>query len=416
LDYYKINKNKPVSELPKKHLEIIMYGSDEPIEYELHSTGGNIYKKFDHIEGVLELIRRRHLETSSETQREYYSKFMSEVTCKVCHGKKLSPSALSVKINHKDIIELTELSIRETVDFLLNLKLTAQQNQIAKLALKEIVDRLTFLDNVGLNYLTLARSAATLSGGEAQRIRLATQIGASLTGVLYVLDEPSIGLHQKDNDKLIQTLKKMRDLGNTLVVVEHDHETMLSADYIIDIGPGAGEFGGKVIAAGTPTEIKNNPKSLTGKYLSGKEEIAVPKARRSGSGQKIIVKGASENNLKNIDVVFPLGKLICVTGVSGSGKSTLVDDTLAMNIKKVLTSPFEKAGKVKEIVGIQSIDKLIVVSQEPIGRTPRSNPATYVGVFDDIRELFASLPEAKARGYSKGRFSFNLPGGRCEKC
>lgn len=416
LDHYKIDKHKPISNLTKKQLDLIMHGSDEPIEYELRSSGGSIYKKFDYIEGILELIRRRHLETTSESAREYYSKFMSEVECKVCHGKKLSPAALSVKIGNKDIIELTELSINETIDFLLNLKLTPQQSQIAKLALKEIIDRLTFLDNVGLNYLTLARSAATLSGGEAQRIRLATQIGSHLTGVLYVLDEPSIGLHQKDNDKLIHTLKKMRDLGNTLIVVEHDHETMMQSDYLIDIGPGAGSFGGKIVAQGTPKEIMKNPNSLTGKYLSGVENIPIPKARRSGNGQKIIIKGACANNLKNIDVVFPLGKLICVTGVSGSGKSTLVEDTLAMNIKKHLFSPFTKAGKVKEIVGIQSIDKLILVSQEPIGRTPRSNPATYVGVFDDIRELFASLPEAKARGYSKGRFSFNLPGGRCEKC
>jgi excinuclease ABC subunit A len=416
LEHYKIAQDKPITDLTKKQLEIIMHGSTEPIDYEVRSSSGNIFKKFDYIEGVLELIRRRHLETTSESSREYYSKFMSEVVCKVCHGKKLSPAALSVKIGHKDIIQLTELPINEIIDFLLNIKLSAQQSQIAKLALKEIVDRLTFLDNVGLNYLTLARSASTLSGGEAQRIRLATQIGSRLTGVLYVLDEPSIGLHQKDNAKLIQTLKKMRDLGNTLVVVEHDHETMLQSDYLIDIGPGAGAFGGKIIAHGTPQEVMKNNKSLTGRYLSGQENISIPKARRSGNGQKIVIKGASANNLKNIDVVFPLGKLICVTGVSGSGKSTLVDDTLAMNIKKALFSPFTKAGKVKEILGIQSIDKLILVSQEPIGRTPRSNPATYVGVFDDIRELFASLPEAKARGYSKGRFSFNLPGGRCEKC
>jgi excinuclease ABC subunit A len=321
-----------------------------------------------------------------------------------------------VKIDNKDIIEVTQLSVRECIDFLLNIKLTEQQQQIAKLALKEIIDRLTFLDNVGLNYLTLARNAATLSGGESQRIRLATQIGSSLTGILYVLDEPSIGLHQKDNDRLIKTLKKMRDLGNTLIVVEHDEETMMNSDYLIDIGPGAGEFGGNIVAVGTPTEVMRNPHSITGKYLSGKLNIPVPKVRRSGNGQKIILKGANEHNLKNLEVVFPLGKFIVVTGVSGSGKSTLINETLAKNIQKMLFSPFTKAPSIKSLVGINGLDKLIMVTQEPIGRTPRSNPATYVSVFDDIRELFALLPESKARGYSKGRFSFNIPGGRCEKC
>jgi excinuclease ABC subunit A len=416
LEHYKIDKNKPLNRFSKKELDLIMYGSEEPINIELHSSSGNTYKKFDYVEGVLELVKRRHLETTSEMARQYYSKYMSEKTCEWCHGKKLSPAALSVKIDKRNIIEVTEMSVRECIDFLLNIKLTEQQQQIAKLALKEIVDRLTFLDNVGLNYLTLARNAATLSGGEAQRIRLATQIGSSLTGILYVLDEPSIGLHQKDNDKLIKTLKKMRDLGNTLIVVEHDEDTMLSSDYLIDIGPGAGEFGGKVVAVGTPQEVMRNPNSLTGKYLSGKLSIPVPKSRRPGNGQKIILKGANENNLKNLEVVFPLGKLIVVTGVSGSGKSTLINETLAKNIQKMLFSPFVKAPPIKSLVGINGLDKLIMVTQEPIGRTPRSNPATYVGVFDDIRELFALLPESKARGYSKGRFSFNVPGGRCEKC
>jgi excinuclease ABC subunit A len=416
LKHYKIDKNRALGKLTKKELDIIMYGSDEPINIEIHSSGGNIYKKFDYAEGVLELVKRRHLETSSEMARQYYSKYMSEKTCDVCHGKKLSPAALAVKINKKDIIEVTQMQIREIIDFLLGLELDENHKKIAKLVLKEIVDRLTFLDNVGLSYLTLSRSAVTLSGGEAQRIRLATQIGSSLTGVLYVLDEPSIGLHQKDNSKLIHTLKKMRDLGNTLVVVEHDSETMLAADYLIDIGPGAGQYGGKVIATGTPKEVMNNPDSLTGKYLKGTLNIPIPKSRRSGNGQKIIIKGASGNNLKNIDVTFPLGKFIVVTGVSGSGKSTLVNDTLAQNIQKHLFSPFVKAAPIKGINGIQDVDKLILVSQEPIGRTPRSNPATYVGVFDDIRELFTQLPESKARGYTKSRFSFNVPGGRCEKC
>jgi excinuclease ABC subunit A len=416
LQHYKIDKNKPLNKFTKKELDLIMYGTPEPINIELVSSSGNSYKKFDYVEGVLELVKRRHLETTSEMARQYYSKYMSEKTCEYCHGKKLSPAALAVKINNKDIIEVTQLSVRECIDFLLDLKLTEQQQQIAKLALKEIIDRLAFLDNVGLNYLTLSRNAATLSGGESQRIRLATQIGSSLTGILYVLDEPSIGLHQKDNDKLIKTLKKMRDLGNTLIVVEHDEDTMLSSDYLIDIGPGAGEFGGKVVALGTPKEVMKNPNSLTGKYLSGELNIPVPKIRRSGNGHKIILKGATANNLKNLEVTFPLGKLIVVTGVSGSGKSTLINETLAKNIQKMLFTPFISAPPIKSLVGINGLDKLIMVSQEPIGRTPRSNPATYVGVFDDIRELFTLLPESKARGYSKGRFSFNIPGGRCEKC
>jgi excinuclease ABC subunit A len=416
LEHYKIDKNKPLGKLTKKEIDLMMYGSDEPLNIELRSSGGNSYSKYDYVEGIMELVRRRHLETSSEMARQYYSKYMSEKTCEACHGKKLSPAALSVKIGGKDIIEVTELSIRECIDFLLKLELSEQQQLIAKLALKEIVDRLTFLDNVGLNYLTLSRSAATLSGGEAQRIRLATQIGSHLTGVLYVLDEPSIGLHQKDNSKLIKTLKKMRDLGNTLIVVEHDEETMLSSDYLIDVGPGAGEAGGKIVAVGTPGEVMKNSKSLTGKYLSGELSIPIPKARRSGNGQKIILKGANQNNLKNLEVVFPLGKLIVVTGVSGSGKSTLVNETLAKNIQKQLFSPFISAPPIKSLVGINGIDKLILVTQDPIGRTPRSNPATYVGVFDDIRDLFALLPESRARGYTKGRFSFNVPGGRCEKC
>ncbi|MDR0825903.1 MAG: excinuclease ABC subunit UvrA [Mycoplasmataceae bacterium] len=416
LKHYKIDKKKPLGEFTKKELDLIMHGSDEPIHIDIKSSGGIQSNKYDYAEGVLSLVKRRHLETSSEMARQYYAKYLSETPCKICKGKKLSPAALCVKIGGKDIIEVTELAINECIDFLLNLKLTDQQNLIAKLALKEIIDRLTFLDNVGLSYLTLSRNAITLSGGEAQRIRLATQIGSSLTGVLYVLDEPSIGLHQRDNDRLIAALKKMRDLGNTLLVVEHDAETMKASDYIVDIGPGAGNNGGKVVAVGTPKEIMNNPKSLTGQYLKGDKFIPIPKTRRSGNGRKIVLKGAKENNLKNLDVTFPLGKFIVVTGVSGSGKSTLINETLAKNIQKKIFSPFVVAPTIKSIDGIYNIDKLIMVSQEPIGRTPRSNPATYVGVFDDIRELYSQLPESKIRGYTKSRFSFNVPGGRCEKC
>jgi excinuclease ABC subunit A len=416
LEHYKIDKNKPLGKFNKKEMDHLMYGSGEAIQIELRSSSGNAYSKFDYVEGVLELVKRRHLETTSEMARQYYSKYMSEKSCEVCHGKKLSPAALCVKIGKKDIIEVTELSVHECIDFFLNLKLNEQQNKIARLALKEIIDRLTFLENVGLNYLSLSRSAATLSGGESQRIRLATQIGSSLTGIVYVLDEPSIGLHQKDNDKLIKTLQKMRDLGNSVIVVEHDTDTMKRSDYLIDVGPGAGSNGGRIMAVGTPAEVMKNPHSLTGKYLKGELFIPVPKSRRSGNGKKIIIKGATGNNLKNIEVIFPLGKLIVVTGVSGSGKSTLVNETLAKNIQRLLFSPFTKAAPVKSIAGIQDIDKLIMVTQEPIGRTPRSNPATYVGVFDDIRELYAMLPESRARGYSKSRFSFNVPGGRCEKC
>jgi excinuclease ABC subunit A len=402
--------------LSKEQIKIIFYGSDEPINYSLKSSSGNIFKKTEYIEGVLAMIKRRHLETSSEMAREFYSKYMSEKKCKYCHGKRLSQAALSIKIDNKDIIDVTELSIADAIDFFLNLKLTEQQMKIASLAVKEIIERLSFLNNVGLNYLSLSRTAATLSGGEAQRIRLATQIGSRLTGVLYVLDEPSIGLHQKDNTQLIKSLKAMRDIGNSLLVVEHDLETIEESDYVIDVGPGAGQYGGEIIAAGTPKEIANNPKSITGEYLSKKKNIDVPKKRRPGNGKKIIVKGATLNNLKNVDVTIPLGQFICITGVSGSGKSTLINDILANNIKKLLTSPFIDAPKVRSLVGVGHLDKLIIVNQDPIGRTPKSNPATYVGVFDDIRDLFASLPDAKSAGFTKSTFSFNVPGGRCENC
>ena len=416
LKHYKININTPINKLTRKQLDYILYGSDEPFHINVTSANGLKRESYEYFEGVLNHVKRLYFETTSEMARTFYGKFMSEKVCKVCGGKRLSPQALCVKINGKSIIDLTDMSIDDLLNFFLELKLNDQKAQIAQLALKEIINRLTFLQNVGLGYLTLSRNANTLSGGEAQRIRLATQIGSNLTGVLYVLDEPSIGLHQKDNDMLITTLKKMRDLGNTIIIVEHDEETMLQADYIVDIGPGAGINGGSVVASGTPKEIMQSKDSITGKYLSGELFIPIPKTRRSGNGQKITIKGAQENNLKNITVNFPLGKFICVTGVSGSGKSTLVLDTLATNIQKYLFNPFTKAGKIKSITGIQDIDKLIIVTQEPIGRTPRSNPATYIGVFDDIRELFALVPEAKARGYKKGRFSFNIPGGRCEKC
>ncbi|WEK83303.1 MAG: excinuclease ABC subunit UvrA [Mycoplasma sp.] len=416
LNHYKIDKDLPIKKLKKEDIDHILYGSDEPISISLRSSGGNKTEKYDYVEGVLSRVKRLYFETTSEMARNYYGKFMAEKTCKECHGKRLSKEALAVKINGKSIIDLTDMSVKNLLDFFLNLELTDYQKTIANLALKEIINRLTFLMNVGLEYLSLSRSANTLSGGEAQRIRLATQIGSSLTGVLYVLDEPSIGLHQKDNAMLINTLKGMRDLGNTILVVEHDHETMMESDYIVDIGPGAGNYGGKVVATGSPKQIMDNDESLTGQYLANKLKIETPKKRRSGNGQKIVLKGANLNNLKNLDVTFPLGKFICVTGVSGSGKSTLVMDTLVPTIQKILFQPFTTAPKIKSITGINDLDKIIVVDQDPIGRTPRSNPATYVGVFDDIRELFAEVPEAKARGYKKGRFSFNLHGGRCEKC
>lgn len=416
LKHYKIPLDLPLSQFTKKQRDIIFNGSDEPIEIHLRSSSGRGYDRLDMVEGVAALVKRRHLETSSEMAREYYSKYMSEKECKLCKGKKLSPKALCVKINNLDIISFTSLSINEEVDFLLNLKLTKEQTQISKLALKEIIDRLNFLQNVGLEYLTLSRSASTLSGGESQRIRLATQIGSHLTGVLYVLDEPSIGLHQKDNDRLIKTLKSMRDLGNTLIVVEHDEDTMWAADHLIDIGPGAGIHGGKLVAQGTPEEVAKNKNSLTGKYLSGKEFIELPKNTRGGNGKKLVLKQAEGNNLKKIDVVFPLNKFIVVTGVSGSGKSTLINQTLVLGIEKLILNKFVKPAKFKQIDGLINIDKLVVVSQDPIGRTPRSNPATYVGVFDDIRDIFTLVPEAKSRGYERGRFSFNVNGGRCERC
>ncbi|MCF0227330.1 MAG: excinuclease ABC subunit UvrA [Malacoplasma sp.] len=414
--HYKIDCNKPIRELSRQQLDYIFYGSDEPIEVKYRSSGGIKQEKMVMYEGVLERVKRLYYSTTSEMARAYYGKFMAEKTCPVCKGKRLGVAALSVKIGGKSIIDVTEMPITECINFFLDLKLDKNRAEIAKMALKEIISRLSFLQNVGLEYLTLSRTAQTLSGGEAQRIRLATQIGSNLTGVLYVLDEPSIGLHQKDNQMLINTLKKMRDLGNTVLVVEHDEDTMMESDFIVDIGPGAGAFGGYLVASGTPKEIIENKKSITGDYLSGRKFIPVPKSRRGGNGQKILIKGCKLNNLKNIDCTIPLGKFICVTGVSGSGKSSLIMDTLVPCINRIMFNPFTSAPKIKSITGISNIDKLIVVSQDPIGRTPRSNPATYVGVWDDIRDLYAQTQEAKARGYKKGRFSFNIVGGRCEKC
>ncbi len=414
--YYNIDLNKPVRELTRKELDIILYGSPDKIHFKLRSSSGRLHENYNHYEGLIVNLNRRYRETTSDWIRSWIENFMTESECPVCHGAKLNPSALSVRIGGKDIDQLTRLSIDETIYFLEHLELEVEKRQIAKLALAEIINRLMFLKDVGLGYLTMHRQAATLSGGEAQRIRLATQIGSKLTGVLYVLDEPSIGLHQRDNERLINTLKKMRDLGNTLVVVEHDHETMLASDYLVDIGPGAGKFGGEVVASGTPEEVMANEKSITGKYLKGELKVDIPEKRRKGHGKDIMVIGAKANNLKDITVSFPLGKLTVVTGVSGSGKSSLVNDILLKGLQQKHYKTKEKPGLHSSINDGDLIDRVIEISQSPIGRTPRSNPATYTGVFDDIRALYAQTTEAKARGYTKSRFSFNVKGGRCEAC
>lgn len=416
LEYYNIDLDKPFKDYTKKELDIILVGSKEPIRREIVSKNGNVRISNDIIEGVKTLIERRFMETTSESSRRWYQTFLSEQACGKCGGKRLNEMALSVKIEEKNIYEWTSMSVEEAIVFMNNLELNANEQEIANLVIKEISDRLNFLFDVGLNYLTLERVAGTLSGGEAQRIRLATQIGSSLMGVLYVLDEPSIGLHQRDNDKLINTLKSMRDLGNSVVVVEHDEDTMLASDWIIDVGPGAGVHGGMITAQGTPEEIMKDPNSLTGQFLSRKEVISVPSERRVGNGKFVTVNKASENNLKDITVKFPLGVFNVVTGVSGSGKSSLVNEVLTKAIMKELRRTRIKPGKVKSIKGLENIDKIVSIDQNPIGRTPRSNPATYTGVFDEIRDLFALTPEAKLRGYEKGRFSFNVSGGRCEKC
>ena len=413
---YKVDLDAPIKKLSKTQLHAILYGSDRPIKYSITSSGGNTYTRNDYIEGVKSLIERRYVETSSSMSKEWYQSFMMESPCPKCGGKRLNEQALSVRVGDKNIHEFTEQSVTGALSWLEHVELNETQAQIAELVVKEIHNRLSFLKDVGLEYLTLNRLAGTLSGGEAQRIRLATQIGSHLTGVLYVLDEPSIGLHQRDNAKLINTLKNMRDLGNSLIVVEHDEETMLSADWIVDIGPGAGIHGGEVIANGTPQDIMNTPESITGQYLSGKKRIDTPAERRKGSGKVVEVIGAAENNLKEINVKFPLGKLILVTGVSGSGKSTLVNEVFMKAVRQNLGRTKIKPGKFKKIKGLDNIDKLVQIDQDPIGRTPRSNPATYTSVFDDIREVFANTPEARMRGYDKGRFSFNVKGGRCEAC
>jgi excinuclease ABC subunit A len=409
-------KDVPIKKLPRWFLEKILYGTgDEAIDFEYTSYAGT--RKFTSpFEGVLPTLDRRYNETKSQGMRDFYEMYMSESACQTCHGARLKKESLSVKVGDKNINELTDMSIDKIKDFLNSLQLNNKDKMIADQILKELNKRLQFLLDVGLEYLTLSRSAGSLSGGEAQRIRLATQIGSGLTGVLYILDEPSIGLHQRDNEKLLATLRKLRDLGNTVLVVEHDEDTMYAADQIIDIGPGAGVHGGKVIAQGTAEEIKLVPESITGQYLSGKKQILVPKKRRKSNGRAIEVKGATEHNLKNINVKFPLGQFICVTGVSGSGKSTLVNEILYKTVAKEIYGSNEKPGKCKEIKGLENVDKIINIDQSPIGRTPRSNPATYTGVFDVIRDIFAATQEAKMRGYDKGRFSFNVAGGRCEAC
>lgn len=416
-DHFNIDMDTPVKDLPKEQMNIVLNGSgDEDIHFVYTNEFNNTREKVAPFEGVLANVHRRFHETNSDWVREQMEKYMRELPCPSCHGHRLKEETLAVKIAHKHIGEVTTYSIKEAIQFFNTLTLSEKDAQIAQLILREIHERLSFLENVGLDYLTLNRMAGTLSGGEAQRIRLATQIGSRLTGVLYILDEPSIGLHQRDNDRLIDTLKSMRDLGNTLIVVEHDEDTMLAADYLIDVGPGAGEHGGEIIAVGTPEEVMNNRKSLTGQYLKGDKFIPLPTERRKGDGRKLAIKGASENNLKNVQVDIPLGIFTAVTGVSGSGKSTLINEILYKTLAQKINRAKAKPGKVKSIEGIEQLEKIIDIDQSPIGRTPRSNPATYIGVFDDIRDVYATTNEAKVRGYKKGRFSFNVKGGRCEAC
>ena len=415
-NYYNIDVNKPLKDLTRKELDIILYGSKDKIDFKYVSKTGNVRYVSDYYEGVINKLERLHLETTSNWRREWIEMYMVESPCPKCHGARLNDMVLAVKINKKNIYEVTNFSILELRNFIAKLKLSKEQQEISGLVTKEILNRLDFLINVGLSYLTLSRSAGTLSGGEAQRIRLATQIGSKLSGVLYVLDEPSIGLHQKDNEKLIKAMQEMRDLGNTLIVVEHDTDTMLAADYLVEIGPGAGEFGGEVIAAGTPKEVMANPHSLTGRYLSGSEKIEIPPKRRKGNGKSLKIIKASEHNLKNINVEIPLNKFVCVTGVSGSGKSSLINEILYKTLAVEINGSKQIPGACKEIKGIENIDKVVHITQDAIGRTPRSNPATYVGVFDDIRDVFTNTKEAKMHGYDKGRFSFNVKGGRCEAC
>lgn len=412
-----VDMDTPFKRLSKKQRDLVLYGSNgKAFHFHFNSSFGGVRDTDAPFEGVMNNVDRRYRGTNSDFTRGQMRKFMTELTCQTCHGYRLNPEAISVKIDGLNISQAADLDVMKELDFFKQLHFGKQDSVIAKPILKEIIDRLTFLKNVGLDYLTLSRSAGTLSGGESQRIRLATQIGSNLSGVLYVLDEPSIGLHQRDNDRLISSLKSMRDLGNTLVVVEHGEDTMRSADYIVDIGPGAGANGGKIMAVGTPKEIEENDNSLTGQYLSGKKFIPVPLKRRKGNGKKIKVTGAQENNLKNITAEIPLGEFNVVTGVSGSGKSTLINRIMKRALAQKMNNNSQKPGKYKSISGYKNIDKLINIDQSPIGRTPRSNPATYTGVFDDIRTLFTETNEAKLRGYKKGRFSFNVKGGRCETC
>jgi excinuclease ABC subunit A len=414
--HYKVDITVPIKKLPREFLNKILYGTGtEEIDFRYETVAG--VRTFTiPFEGVIPTLDRRYRETKSQGMRDFYEMYMSESPCEACHGARLKKETLAVTVNDKNIKELTDMPINQIKDFIANLKLDKTEAMIANQILKELNQRLQFLIDVGLEYLTLSRPAGTLSGGEAQRIRLATQIGSGLTGVLYILDEPSIGLHQRDNAKLIETLKKLRNLGNSLLVVEHDEDTMYAADCIVDIGPGAGVHGGKVVAIGTAEEIKKNTASITGDYLSGRKQIKIPTKRRKSNGRAIEIKGALENNLKNINVKIPLGVFTCITGVSGSGKSTLINEILYKSLAKQIYKSNEKPGKHKEITGIENIDKIINIDQSPIGRTPRSNPATYTGVFDLIRDIFAETNEAKLRGYGKGRFSFNVSGGRCETC
>lgn len=414
--HYGVDISKPIKDLPRKFLDKILYGTgDELIDFEYSSPFGTRKMKTA-FEGVIPTLERRHRETKSQGMMQFYEMYMSEAECPTCHGARLKPESLAVKVGDKNINELTDMPIIHIKEYINSLTLSEKDSIIADQILKELNKRLQFLIDVGLDYLTLSRSAATLSGGESQRIRLATQIGSGLTGVMYILDEPSIGLHQRDNDKLIATLKKLRDLGNSVIVVEHDTDTMYAADQVIDIGPGAGVHGGNVMAQGTAEEISKVKDSITGQYLSGRKQIKVPKHRRKLTGKYLEIVKATEHNLKNISVKIPLGQFVCVTGVSGSGKSTLVNEVLFKNVNKTLNKSNDRAGKCKEIKGIENIDKVINIDQSPIGRTPRSNPATYTGVFDFIRDIFATTNEAKMRGYEKVRFSFNVEGGRCEAC
>lgn len=415
MEKYNFDLDTPYKDLPKKVQEVLMYG--EPEKLKVTYTKENVTDVYNHsFEGEINNLRRRYMETNSDTMKAEIEKYMSDNPCPKCKGARLKPEALAVTVGGKNIFEFTSMAIREELDFINSINFSEKDKIISSQIIKEIQSRLSFLINVGLDYLDLARKAGTLSGGEAQRIRLATQIGSQLMGVLYILDEPSIGLHQRDNDRLISTLKQLRDVGNTLIVVEHDEDTMREADYIVDIGPGAGEHGGKIVASGTLDEIMSNENSLTGKYLTGAKKVELPEERRKGNGNFITVKGAKENNLKNVTAKFPLGTLTMVTGVSGSGKSTLVNEILYKGLNKIVNKAKDLPGKFKEITGYENIDKIIDIDQSPIGRTPRSNPATYTGTFDIIRELFSQTQEAKMRGYKPGRFSFNVKGGRCEAC